>query len=190
MDLFNRLIVTLLALVLAGAGLLVLGIAAGLAQPSLLSQAPELARLAILIQDLPGLGAFWAGAGGGGSALAGVLLLWLELRPRRRDKLLFLQRDKTGEVTVSLVGLTRLAEHVVGSVPDVQTVSAEAKPSREGVAFCCRVVLKPEANTPALAQEIRERLSNAVLSHLGLPATTIHVHTRVGSLTESRRRVR
>jgi len=190
MDLFNRLIVTLLALVMVGVGTLVLGIAAGLVSPSLLSQAPDLARLAISIQDLPGMNTFWAGAAGGSAGLAGALLLWLELRPRRRDKLLFLQRDKTGEVTVSLIGLTRLAEHVVGQVPDVQTVSAEARNNRDGVAFCCRVVLKPEANTPALAQEIRDRLSTAVMTHLGLPATVIHIHTRVGSLVESRRRVR
>lgn len=190
MDLFNRLIVTLLALVLTIGGALVVGVAAGLLQPSLFVQAPGLARLAFSIRDLPGMDSFWAGAGGGGATLTGLLLLWLELRPRRRERLLVLQRNKSGEVTVSLLGLRRLAEHVVSSLPDVQNVTAEARSSKDGVAFCCHVLLKPEANTPALAAEIRERLSNAVMAHVGLPASIIHVHTRVGSLTEGRRRVR
>jgi hypothetical protein len=190
MDLFNRLIVTLLAFLLAIGGTLVVGVTAGLLQPTHLGQAPDLARLALLLRSLPGMGPFWAGLGGGGAALAGILLLWLELRPRRRERLLVIQRDKSGEVTVSLVGLTRLAEHVVSSFPDVQAVRADTRAARNGVAFCCRITLKPEANTPALAQEIRERLSSAVMAHVGMPASVIHVHTRVGSLTEGRRRVR
>jgi hypothetical protein len=190
MDLFNRLIVTLLAIVLAVGGALVLGVAAGFVQPSLLNPVPDLARLAVMIQDLPGMNTFWLSAGGGGAALTGLLLLWLELRPRRRERLLILQRDKTGEVTVSLLGLTRLADHVVGNLPDVQSVTSQVKPSKAGVAVCCRVILKPEASTPALATEIRERLSAAVMSHVGLPASVIHVHTRVGALTDTRRRVR
>jgi hypothetical protein len=190
MDLFNRLIVTLLAIMLVVCGGLLVGSTTGLIHPSQLHQVPELAQLAVRLSDLPGMGTFWAGAGGGSGAVIGLILLWLELRPRRRERLLILQRDKTGEVTVAISGLKRLADYVVGQMPQVESVTSEARPRRDGVAFVCRVQVKPDAHTPALAQEIKDRISSAVISHVGLPATTIHVHTRVGALSDGRKRVR
>jgi hypothetical protein len=190
MDLFNRLIVTLLAITLVFCGGFFLGTTTGLIHPSLLSQAPGLARFAVSLSDLPGMGTFWAGAGGGGGAALGLILLWLEIRPRRRERLLVLQRDKSGEVTVTLSSLKRLAEHVVGQLPQIEAVTSEARPRRDGISFTCRVQVKPDAHTPSLAQEIRDRISSAVISHVGLPATIIHVHTRVGTLSDSRKRVR
>lgn len=190
MDLVNRLIVTLLAVTLVITGGFVVGATSGWMPPAALAQSPGLARLVVALQDLPGMNTFWAGAGGGGSLAVGLVLLWLEVRPRRRERLLVLQRDKTGEVTVSLVGLKRLADFVVGELPGVETVVSDARASRGGVQFSCRLLVKPDANTPALADAIRSRLSTAVEAHVGLPATTIHIHTRVGDLSNGKRRVR
>jgi hypothetical protein len=190
MDLVNRLIVTLLAVAMVIAGGFVVGATAGWLAPAALAQSPELARLAVSLQDLPGMTSFWMGAGGGTALAAGLILLWLEVRPRRRERVLVLQRDRTGEVTVSLIGLKRLADFVVGELPGVETVSSEARAGREGVQFNCRLQVKPDANTPALADAIRNRLSSAVEAHVGLPATTIHIHTRVGDPSNGKRRVR
>lgn len=190
MDLLNRLIVTLLAIMLVTAGGFVVGASSGWMPASTLGQAPALARLAVTLQDVSGMTSFWVSAGGGGSLVLGLVLLWLEVRPRRRERLLILQRDKIGEVTVSLVGMKRLADFVIGDLPGVEAVASEARANGEGLQFRCKLVVKPDANTPALAETIRTRLSSAVETHVGLPATTIHIHTRVGELSNGKRRVR
>lgn len=190
MDLLNRLIVTLLAVTLVIAGGFVVGASSGWMPATALAQAPGLARLAVSLQDLPGMTSFWTSVGGGGSLVVGLVLLWLEVRPRRRDRLLILQRDKTGEVTVSLVGMKRLADFVIGELPGVETVVSEARAARGGLQFRCNLLVKPDANAPALAEAIRARLSSAVEAHVGVPATTIHIHTRVGELSNGKRRVR
>ncbi|HEU4753801.1 MAG TPA: hypothetical protein VFU47_11895, partial [Armatimonadota bacterium] len=86
----------------------------------------------------------------------------------------------------------RLAEHVIGGIEGVERVVPEARRTRDGVAFRCRVAVNPEASTPDLAAEIRERLSQAVRDHIGQPAsrTRIDVHTQVASPNGGRKRVR
>src|SRR4051812_25463982 len=136
MNLFNRLLAILVAgaLVLAGV-LALLGVlgAAGSADPQAAGQLAPVARAAALAR-VPGVSPLWIGVGAGGAALLGLALLALELRPAPRRELL-LQRDRSGVVSVSLLGLRRLADHVVGAVPGVETVVSEAHPTRKGLDF-------------------------------------------------------
>jgi hypothetical protein len=191
-DLFNRLLAIVLAALLVVGGAFVLAATAGWLTPGALQQAPGLAPLANAVQQLPGMGLFWTAAGSILSILGGATLLALELRSPRTSREVLIARDKFGAVTVSLGGLRRLAEHVIREIDGVEGVASEARRTRSGVSFRCRVALAPEANSADLATLIRERLCMAVQNHLGRQDTLgrIDIHTQVGALNPGRKRVR
>jgi hypothetical protein len=193
MNLFNRLLAILVAGCLLLAGLLGLAGVSGLADGPEVEQAGHLlglANAADALRHLPGVGSLWVGVGAAGLTLLGLALLALEVRPARRGPELLLQRDRGGVVSVSLHGLRRLADHVVAGVPGVETVVSEARPTRKGLDFSCRIVLLPESSAPDVADTIRARLDAAVRQHTGLPASRIDVHTRVDGAAITRKRVR
>jgi len=179
MNVFNRLLGLLLAVFLLGSGIAAIqGGLFGVPQP-LQDRVPELAGHAL-----------WLIPGGAVALLAGLVLGVMELRVPRRGTHLLLREDKLGTVSVSMQGLRRLAEHVIGEIPGIEAVSSEARRTRNGVVFHCRLAVKPDSSTPDLANEIRARLGSAVLYHIGQPAAQIHIHTQVDSGALVRRRVR
>jgi hypothetical protein len=182
MNLFNRLVVTLLAAILTLGGAAVLAAISGWLRPADLALVPGSEWAVGQLRELPGMSLFWTALGALGGALVGLVLLTLELRPSRRDREIVLKRDKLGAVNVSLVGLRRLAEHVIGEIPGIQSVRSEARPTRQGVAFQCHVLVLPDANTAVLAEEIRTQVAAAVERHIGRPAAPIHVHAQVGTV--------
>lgn len=187
MHLFNRLVVTLLAALLAVGGAFVLGVSYGWPDTHTLRGMPALVRLVIALREHPALP---VSASGMASLLLGLFVLYLELRVPDRNPGMVIQRDKHGSTTVSLAGLRRLAEHVIGEIPGVETIRADARESRSGVQYFCRVVLKPETSAPDIADEIRARLGTAVTHHLGRRAARIDIHSQVGTAPTTRRRVR
>ncbi len=188
MNLFNRLVVTLLALALVLAGLFIFLVAGGALAPAAIAPYPPLAGAVSWLRTFDGIPAL--PAGGAAAAVLGLIVLTLELRTPGRPGELLLQQDGLGLVTVSLNGLRRLAEHVVHDVPGVDAVVSDARPAHDGLHFSCRVVVRPEASTPELADEIRKRLGAAVAHHLGQPAARIHIHARVGALEPVRQKGR
>jgi len=187
MDLFNRWLVTLLAIAAAAASCFVVAAIAGWVAPSALPPAfPVLGSWVSALQENADPITLASAVGVAVVAFGLIGIEWLVPAGRRR---VVIQRDELGSVTVSLPGLRRLANHVIGEVAGVETVVSEALPTRDGVAFNCRIVVKPDANTPELAQVVRERLETAIRSHTGRPVTRVHVHTQVGR-GELRKRVR
>lgn len=184
---FNRLLAIVLALALVVCGAFLLASVGGLLPAEYLARAPDLARFASSLRELPPREEMWLPTGATIGLALGVLLLWLELRTPRSGKDMVIQRDKLGGVSVSLPGLRRLAEHVIGEIPGVEAITSEAWPARDGVAFRCRVLVTPEASVPELSEEIRRRLGDAATHHLGRPVTGIDIRTRVGSLNGKRR---
>lgn len=190
MNLFNRLVVVLLALALALGGALVLVCAAGLLPPVATAQVPALARFSGQLLELTGMARLWVTAGSGSAALVGALVLFLEARDPGRVRELVIHRDGEGEVAVSLAGLRRLAEHVIGKLDGVERVVSLVRPTRKGLLFDCRLQVRPDTNSRLLAEEVRGHLSAAVENHIGQPVYRIHVRTQIGTPTLNRRRVR
>ncbi len=187
MNLFNRLIVTLLAGILTAAGAFVFGAAYGWPDARALQGLPALLALRAELMELPAL---WTASGGLAGAFLGLAGLYAELRVPDQKPGMVIQRDKLGTLTVSLAGLRRLAEHVVSDIPGVETVRADARATRDGVAYHCRVVLTPDSSAPDVSEEIRARLGAAVSHHLGRRAARIDVYTQVGQPQNTRKRVR
>lgn len=179
MDLFNRLVVTVLSLLLAAGGIMVSMAVGGGLPPSLPQQQPQLAPLLEWLQGLPPPYPYWSVVGGAALAAVALLVLYLEVRPPARSPALLVSRDERGTVTVSMPGLRRLAEHVARTQPGVENAEARARVSGAGVAFMCRVLVAPQVSTPELAARIREELSATVERHTGRPASRIDVHVVV-----------
>jgi hypothetical protein len=190
MNVFNRLVMIIVAVLIIVGGVITMGGAGHWLPASGFEPVRPLVELVNGLAELDGNRSLWTMIGGLLAALGGLALLFLELRVPRHGRELLLHQDKLGSVTVSVPGLRRLADHVVGGVTGVEEVVSEARPTREGIAFRCRVVLKPESSTPRVAEEIREQLGNAVRHHTGQPASSIDVHAQVGALAKSRKRVR
>lgn len=187
MHLFNRIVVTLLAALLAVGGAFVLGASYGWADARTLGELPALVHLASWLRDFPAL---YTAGGGMASVFTGLIVLYLELRVPDRNPGMVIQRDKLGSTTVSLAGLKRLAEHVIGEIQGVDAIRAEAREGRTGVEYFLRVVLNPETSAPDVSEEIRARLGATISHHLGRRASRIEIHTQVGTAQVSRRRVR
>lgn len=178
MHLFNRLVVTLLAALLALGGAFTFGAAYGWPDARTLQSVPALVSLAGQLRELPPV---YVTSGGLAALFLGLMVVYLELRVPDRNPGMVIQRDKHGSTTVSLAGLKRLAEHVIGDIPGVETIRAEARDGRNGVEYFLRVVLLPETSAPDLSEEIRARLGAASAHHLGRRAARIDVHTQVGT---------
>lgn len=179
MNVFNRLLGILVAALLVTGGILALQGGLFGVPPALLARVPELEGHTL-----------WLVPSGALMLVAGLTLLVLELRSPRRGAQIVLRDDKLGSVTVSMQGLRRLADHVIGEIPGIEAVRSEARRTRHGVVFHCRLAVKPDSSAPDLANEIRSRLGSAVLYHIGQPASKIHIHSQVDSGALARRRVR
>jgi hypothetical protein len=190
MNVFNRLVMLVVAVGIIVGGVVTMGGAGEWLPAAGFEPIRPLVDYVSGLAELDGDRSLWAMVGGLLTSLAGFLLLFLELRAPRYAHDLLLRKDKLGAVTVSMSGLRRLTEHVVSGISGVEDVSAEARRTREGVSLRCRVVVKPEASAPQLAEEVRQQLGSAVRHHIGQPASQIDVHAQVGALANSRKRVR
>jgi hypothetical protein len=177
-DLFNRIAGIVIALVLLVAGLFVL-LGPSLIPPASLEGFPALRELLIALQGFLERDQGTVLAAGGAATVLGALLLGLQMHNPRKSRRVTIHRDKTGTVTISLVGLRRLADHVIGAIPGVQASVSEAQPTSSGLVFRCQVAVAPEASTLQLAEEIRARVSEAVENHTGRPVARVHVDAQV-----------
>ena len=191
MNLFNRLLIVLLALVLLVAAAAVLLVTLGLVQPADLAPAPWFAdRLAPFAQLDP---APWGWTVGvcAGLLLVGLLLLVAELRPGPREEpRLVLKRDELGTVTVTRRGVRTIVEREAQQVAGVAEAHARLQESDRGLHVFCRVAVDPAADLPALAQEVQGRVRAAVERAVGRPVAKVRVDAQVAPLTGARRPVR
>jgi hypothetical protein len=190
MNAFNRAFMVLLSLALAAGGLFVFLLVSGLMSDTFMTS-PEYIRLAQFVRTTSeGADPLWM-AGSLGALVVGVGLFFAELPLRKpRAKKLTLRTDAAGTVTVSMSGLRRLSEHVIGAVPGVERVQTEANADHKGLSLDCHLQLAPDTNAPDLAAEVRELVSSSMEQHIGRPPVRVDVHTQVGQPTGIRRRVR
>jgi len=180
MNLFNRLVMILIAAILVVVGgFLVAGTSEWL-PPEMFARAPLLARLVRSLHDLPGMTTFYTALGGMVGFAGGAVLLWLELRSPRFSRQILLGRDRLGIVTVSVNGLRRLAVHALRDIEGVDQVTSQARIGRNGIQFRCRIVVDPDASSTELAAEVRQRLIEAVKRHTGKQVAGIDVQTQIG----------
>ena len=183
MNLFNRLLIILLATGLVVAAGAVLLVALGVAAPPALAPAPwfvdRLAPFAALDPD----DRFWAIAATTGSVLLGLLLILLELRPGpREESRLTLKRDGLGTVTVTRSGVRKVVEREAGQIAGVTGVRAQVLDGPRGLRVVCRVAVDPAADMVALTQTLQTAVKAAVEHAVGQVVAEVQVDAQVEPL--------
>ena len=186
MNLFNRVVVSLLALLLLVASGLVLLVVLGLVRPEQLPLGPWIQDgLAVLARrERPE----WGWAIGISLALLPLtlLLLLLELRLRREAAPLTIKQNGAGRITVAREGVRELVTREASRVTGVMEASSRLEEGADGLRILCRVSVDPTASVPQLSQEVQERVKAAIEHHLGRPVTQVTVHTQLAPLAGRR----
>jgi hypothetical protein len=179
-NVFNRVLVVLLAVALLVGVVAVLLVSLGGARPADLAPAPWFADR---LGPFAGLdGGVWTWTVGVCVALgvAAVLLLVLELRPgRRAEPRLTLKRDGLGAVTVTRSSVNRVVDHEAGLVPGVTEVHSRVDEGERGLRVVCRVAVEPTADIPALTAALQERVKAALEHSVGRPVAEVRVDAHV-----------
>ncbi len=188
MNVFNRLLIILLDLLLLMAAGAVLLTTLGLIRPEQLAPTPWFVdRLAPFTQLDP---TSWSWAVGVSSVLllVGLLLLVLELRPApRAAPRITLKQDGLGRVTVARAGVRDLVDREASRVAGVMEVRSHVEEDRAGLRILCRLSVDPTGSMPEMTQELQERLKAVVEHHLGRPVAEVSVDAQVAPLVSDRR---
>ena len=95
------------------------------------------------------------------------------------------QREKTiafktasGEVTIALSAVEDLIRRITNLMPEVKELRPDVKANKKGITVELRVVLKSEANIPALTERLEEMTKGKMQEVLGLEEK-IFVNTHI-----------
>jgi hypothetical protein len=189
MNVFNRLVIVLLALALLVAASAVLLTTAGVAQPAQAAPAGQwfVDRLTPFAQLDPSLSG-WALGVCAALIIVAVVLLVAELRVRSRaNRRLTLKEDDLGRVTVALDSVRELVDHEASRVAGVNRARSEVRSEPTGLHIACRVSVDPTSSLPDMTSELRARLKAAVEHHVGLAVTEVSVDAQVAPLVTDQR---
>jgi hypothetical protein len=183
MNLFNRVLIILLATALVAASGAALLVILGVASPEAMAPSPWfLDRLAPLAALDPAARA-WALGVACGLMLLGLLLVVLELRPGPREEpRLTLKQDGLGTVTVTRSGLRKVVEREAGRVAGVTGVRAQVQEGPRGLRVACRVAVDPAADLVALTATLQAAVKAAVEHAVGRVVAEVQVDAQVEPL--------
>lgn len=129
-------------------------------------------------------------------AIVGLVLLVLELLPirrlfgRREAKQYIVRQDTLGQVTVGRTMVRDFVQHEAESIPGVVHAEPEVKDGSGGLVIFTKASLAWDAEAPAVGQLLQERLKDSVQTHLGLPVSEVKVVAQAAPIVkEPRRRV-
>jgi uncharacterized alkaline shock family protein YloU len=189
MNVFNRLLLILLALTLLMAVVAVLLATTGVVSPDQLAPTTWLQDRLRPFVGLENPERGWTVGVCMALAVLGLVLLFLELKPSRNASRMTLTRDELGRVTVDRDGIAALVNREATQVPGVMESRAEVAETKGRVRIRERVSVDPAAPLPELTQAVRTRVKDAVEYHLGRPVAGVRVDTQVRPF-DPRQRVR
>ena len=188
MNVFNRLLIVVLDLLLLIAAGAVLLTAVGVVKPQQLAPTPWLRDRLIPFTQLEPTSWNWTVGASIVLLLLGLLLLFFELRPGPREApRITLKQDGLGRVTVARDGVRKLVDREAGQVAGVMEVRSRVEEDSEGLRILCRLSVDPTKSVPEVTQELQERAKMAVEHHLGRPVAAISVDAQVAPLAPDRR---
>ena len=188
MNVFNRLLIILLDLLLLVAAGAVLLTALGLTRPEQLALPPWFVDRLVPFTQLDPTSWSWAVGISVVLLLVGLLLLFLELRPGpRAAPRITLKQDGLGRVTVARDGVRDLVDREAGRVAGVMEVRSHVEEDRAGLRILCRLSVDPTRSVPEMTQELQERLKAVIEHHLGWPVAEVRVDAQAAPLVSDRR---
>jgi uncharacterized alkaline shock family protein YloU len=185
MNILNRVIAVLVALLLVVGGVIVLLAIFGVADAQTFG--PPWIEDGLRRLTLPDMRAT-AIISALAATIIGFILLVLEFRPPRREPDgLAVKQDELGKVTVARRGIRDLVNREADQVDGVSQVYSQVTEDRNGLRILCRLTVDSRANVIELADEVRERVKTAVEQHLGQPVAQVAVQTQMAAANGSRR---
>jgi hypothetical protein len=187
-NVFNRLLIILLDLLLLGAAGAVLLVTLGVTPPEQLAPTPWFVDRLVPFTQLDPTAWSWTVGVSIVLLLVGLLLLFFELRPGPREApRITLKQDGLGRVTVARDGVRHLVDREAGRVAGVMEVRSQIEEDAAGLRILCRLSVDPTRSMPEVTQELQERLKAAVEHHLGRPVAEVRVDAQVAPLVSDRR---
>lgn len=129
-------------------------------------------------------------------AIVGLVLVILELLPvgrlfrrQREPKQYVVRQDSLGQVTLGRSMVRDLVQHVAEDVPGVvHADEPEVKDGADGLRISTRASLAWDADAPSVGQQLQERVKDSVQTQLGLPVAEVHVTAQTTPVVKDQRR--
>src|SRR5919199_138571 len=186
MNVFNRILVILLDLVLLAGAVIVLLVAFGVLAPAQLLPSvlagtgvgPWLSSFAAMPSNATLLTTVVTVV----VILLGLALLIAEVRPERQPQALTLRQDGLGSVTVRMASVRDLIASTAAQIPTVLQVQPDIVATSQGLQIRCRAALSPEASIPQISAELQAGIRQAVEQHLGMKVAQVAVQAQLEPL--------
>jgi hypothetical protein len=186
MNIFNRMVVILLDLVLLAGAILILLITFGVVttQQVLPGGTAEtvVGQWLASFATLPPSVALIATLGAALVLVLGLILLVYELRLAPQDTTIRVRDDGLGRVTVRRESVRDLIRHTIAQLPDVLQVDPQIDTGQQGLTIACRTSLTPDAHIPQVSAELQSRVKQAVEQHLGMKVANVTVQAQLEPL--------
>jgi len=187
MNIFNRIVVILLDLVLLAGAVLVLLITFGVvtAQQVLPGGTVEtpLGQWVASFAKMPPSTMVVATLGAGLVVVLGLVLLVAELRQAPRDTAIRIRDDGLGRVTMRRESVRDLIRYTTALLPDVLQVDPRIDIGQQGLTIVCRTALTPDAHILQVSAELQSRIKQTVEQHLGMKVANVTVQAQLEPLT-------
>ncbi|GAC1556342.1 MAG: hypothetical protein NVS2B7_31950 [Herpetosiphon sp.] len=187
MNIFNRILVIVLDLLLVVGAVVVLLVTLGMLAPaqlltSALSDTIVSQWLTSFMRMSPNA-TFLTIVSTVVSILVGLLLLGAELRPRRELQTITIRQDGLGSVTVGLASVRDLITYTAAQFTEVLQVQPQISTTERGLLIRCRTALMPEASIPDVSAALQAAIKQAVEQHLGMKVTQVVLQAQLEPLT-------
>jgi len=180
MNIVNRVLVSVLALLVLVGVVVVLLVALEAVRPATLAPMSWAEDQLAAFSDLTTSDRAWTVGVCLALALLALILLYLELQPALGGPTrLTLRQDGQGVVTVTYQGVREVIAYEARQVPGVRAVGSQIEEAREGLRITCRAEVDPLENLSELSDQLQQRIRTAVEQHLGHPVAAVQVHLEV-----------
>lgn len=193
MNILNRVLIILISLVTLVVAIAILLVALGIAAPETFAPNDWFRDRLVEFEDLTGTDQDWAIAIASGVIAVSLVLLVLELWPRRGEpSRLVVKQSGMGRVTVALDSVRRLVDWEAAQESAVMESESQVSEGADGLRIRSRVSLDPQASAQEVAETLQERIKNSVEQRIGRHVNQVTVDAQLEPLRgrRDRRRVR
>lgn len=187
MNVLNRLLVIAVVLAATGGAILLMLLAANVILPE------QLTANAWLLERIQSLDTYAASRQlttiliSFAVVLLGLTLLYYELRfISKSEPRLVLQQSGQGRMTVSISGISELANHAARQVAGVIEATTKVASKAKGLRVESRVSVEPSAKLADTTKELQERVKTTLEEHLGYPVDNVNVNAQLAPLNGGR----
>ena len=185
MNVFNRVVVSLIALALLAGGVVMLLTITGALGPGQVLRG-SLSDQLTSIAATEGA-SWWTNIGIAiGLVVVGLVLLWLELiRPlTAKPKMVLLSHEAEGSASIALHSIRELAERTVQQHLNVRQAHCRIRQTSRGLRVRSTVMLDTSSDVPRISTEIRNSVKEELERLIGLPVSDVAVRVHYSGASQ------